>query len=371
MIDVNEVPDWVSPPGETILDVLEERGWSQAELAERTGFTRKHVNQLIKGVASITEETALKLERVLGSTAGFWLNREAQYRESLARQAELKDLEPFVPWLSQLPVADMVRFGWITKTTSKVRKVAECLQFFGVATVDAWNERYGNAGVAYRASETLTKKQGSVSAWLRHGEMQSEKQNAPSFDRGRLLALVPHLRTLCKESDSTVFLPHLVELCNSVGVILVVAPVPKGNPVSGATKWLNSERALVMMSFRHKSNYHFWFTFFHEIAHLLLHGKRLLFLEGLENGLNTEQEAEADQWASNVLIPQKSARQLSGLGSSAKAITEFAESVGLPPGIVVGRLQHDGLIPWTALNNLKVFYEWVEGGDESTEVPTQ
>jgi len=329
-------------------------------LAERTGFTRKHVNQLIKGVASITEETALKLERVLGSTAGFWLNREAQYRESLARQAELKDLEPFVPWLAQLPVSDMVHFGWITKTTSKVRRVAACLQYFGVATVEAWNERYGNVGVAYRASKKLAKKQGAVSAWLRHGEMQSESSNVPPFDRTRLLELVPHLRALCKEPDPAVFLPKLVDLCSSVGVILVVARVPTGSPVSGATKWLNSERALVMMSFRHKSNDHFWFTFFHEIAHLLLHGKRLLFLEGLENGLNADQEAEADQWASNILIPQQSAKQLTRLGSSAQAIADFAESIGLPPGIVVGRLQHEGLVPWTALNNLKVFYGWVE-----------
>ncbi len=81
MININEMPNWISPPGETILDILEERGWSQSELAERTGYTRKHINQLVKGNASITEETGLKLERVLGSTAGFWLNREAQYRE--------------------------------------------------------------------------------------------------------------------------------------------------------------------------------------------------------------------------------------------------------------------------------------------------
>lgn len=369
MIDVNEVPDWVSPPGETILDGLEDRGWTQAELAERTGFTRKHVNQLIKGVASITEETALKLERVLGSTAGFWLNREALYREALARQAELKDLEPFVPWLSQLPVADMVRFGWIPKTVGKVRKVAECLQYFGVATVEAWKERYGSVAVAYRASAKLTKNQGSVSAWLRFGEIQSEKQSSRPFDRTRLVDLVPHIRRLSNEADPAVFLPKLVDLCASVGITLVVAPVPKGCPVSGATKWLNPERALVMMSFRHKSNDHFWFTFFHEIAHLLLHGKKLLFLEGLENGLNADLEREADLWASNTLIPALSARSLARLGSDAEAVVEFADSVGIPAGVVVGRLQHEGRLPWTVLNQLKVFYRWVEDDDpETTEV---
>lgn len=81
MNESNEIQDLVSPPGETILDILEERGWSRTELVQRTGYTQSHIDQLIEGNASITEEIALKLERALGSTAGFWLNREAQYRE--------------------------------------------------------------------------------------------------------------------------------------------------------------------------------------------------------------------------------------------------------------------------------------------------
>ncbi len=86
MNESNEIQDWASPPGETILDILEERGWSQSELAEKTGYTQKHISQLVEGHASITEEIALKLERVLGSTADFWLHREAQYRELIDRQ---------------------------------------------------------------------------------------------------------------------------------------------------------------------------------------------------------------------------------------------------------------------------------------------
>ena len=82
-------PDWVSPPGDTVADLLDEQGWSQAEFAERVGYTPKHVNQLIRGKAGITEDTAVRLERVLGSSAQFWLSREAQYREALARAKEL------------------------------------------------------------------------------------------------------------------------------------------------------------------------------------------------------------------------------------------------------------------------------------------
>ncbi|HCO49774.1 MAG TPA: XRE family transcriptional regulator, partial [Spirochaetaceae bacterium] len=174
MIDPNMLPDWVSPPGDTILDALEEKGWTQAELAERTGYTRKHINQLTQGKAPINEETALKLERVLGSSAGFWLNREAQYRELLARRSELEDLKSSVPWLSELPLADMVRFGWIQKHGNRALQVAECLRYFGVANVKAWREKYQALVLAYRASEKVVKEHGAVVAWLRWGERQSE-----------------------------------------------------------------------------------------------------------------------------------------------------------------------------------------------------
>ncbi len=81
-------PDWVSTPGDTIVDLLEERGWKQSEFAERIGFTPRHVSQLIHGKSAITEDTALRLERVLGSSARFWMNRESQYREALAGVAQ-------------------------------------------------------------------------------------------------------------------------------------------------------------------------------------------------------------------------------------------------------------------------------------------
>jgi len=360
MIDIFEVPDWVSPPGETILDILEERGWTQAELAERTGFTRKHVNQLIKGKASITEETALRLERVLGSTAGFWLKREAQYRETSARQSELNDLKSDVGWLSQLPIADMVRFGWIKRHNERVRQVAECLRYFGVASVVAWKDKYEAMVLAFRASEKFERKQGAVTAWIRNGEREAEGIDCAVYQRVILESNLPGIRSLMTESDPAVFLPKLKEFCRESGIVLVIAPSPKGCPVSGITKWLQPDKALVMLSLRYKSNDHFWFTFFHELAHLILHGKKMMFLE-LHDGLDNKSEDEANRWAANFLIPLAYEKQLRKLELSEARILQFAEDVGIPPGIVVGRLQKDNLIPWnSSLNALKVFYRWDE-----------
>ena len=92
-------PDLISASGDASADLLEERGWSQVELAQRTGYSPKHVKHLLKGEASTTQETAITLEKVFGSTARFWLGLEAQYREQLARTADLAALAADVDWL--------------------------------------------------------------------------------------------------------------------------------------------------------------------------------------------------------------------------------------------------------------------------------
>lgn len=85
---ISYAPDHVSPPGETLAELLESRGMTQAELAARTGRPKQHINEIVAGKAPITQDMAIQLERSLGAPASFWNNREARYREHLARQAE-------------------------------------------------------------------------------------------------------------------------------------------------------------------------------------------------------------------------------------------------------------------------------------------
>ena len=86
------VPDRVTPPGEILLEKLEEIGMAQADLADRTGRTRKSVNEIIKGKAPISPEIALQLEIVLAIPARFWANADGQYREFLAREEQRRRL---------------------------------------------------------------------------------------------------------------------------------------------------------------------------------------------------------------------------------------------------------------------------------------
>lgn len=350
-------PDWVSPPGDTIADLLEEKSWSQVEFAQRCGYTTKHVSQLINSKATITEETAIKLEKVLGSSARFWITREAQYRESMARQQEFNALEADVDWLKQLPLADMIKYGWARKFRHKGQQVAELLRFFGVASVQAWEKQYAEPIAAFKASNKFKKDGAAVSAWLRQGERVAADIVCAPFDKARFKQVLKELRALTRESDPNKFVPILIKMCSEVGVSVVLEPTPKkGCPISGATRWLSPNKALLMLSLRHKTNDNLWFAFFHEAAHLLLHGKKMVFLEF--EGLNDKHEQEANQFARDWLIPPDKAEWLRSLGNTYAAVEAFAEEIGVAPAIVVGRMQYEKYIPWKLLNKCKVRYQW-------------
>ena len=355
-------PKWVSPPGETILDLLEERGWPQTEFAERAGYTSKHVSLIINGKAPITEDTAFRLERVLGGTVGFWLSREARYREAVARDEEHESLRAQSGWLREIPLSHMIKCRWVPRDTDKARQVSECLSFFGVTSVAAWRKRYAEplALAAYKSSPAYEKKVAAVAAWLRQGERVATERECEPFDKNLFKAELHDLRSLTNETDPDIFVPNLVEACARVGDAVVFEPAPSGCPVTGATKWLTKDKALLMLSLRYKSNDHLWFAFFHEAGHILLHGKKMLFLE-LVGGLDGENEDEADGFARDFLINPKDAAALPFVAHSARQVTAFAEKIGVAPGIVVGRMQHAGFLPRNYLHKLKARYRWNDG----------
>jgi HTH-type transcriptional regulator / antitoxin HigA len=354
-------PATVSPPGQTIGDLLEERELRQAELATRMGVTPKFVNELVAGKASITPPTALALERALDVPAEFWLAREAKYQESRARAAAYQELSSNVSWLNDLPLKDMIKFKWLPSKSDKPAMVETCLQFFGVASVDAWRQQYveqTNASAAYRASEKFQRNPGAVAAWLRRGEVRAAQIECKPFDRDRFLAALNEARQLTLESDPAVFLPRLTTLLADCGVALVIERAPSGCPLYGAVRWLSPQKALIQLSVRYLRSDSFWFTFFHECGHIALHGKKILFLEG--KGMSGTEEDEADRFAADRLIPAGAWATFQPPAITEQAIREFARSIGIDAGIVLGRLQNDKRVPWNRLDHLKARYKWKE-----------
>ncbi|MES2178229.1 MAG: helix-turn-helix domain-containing protein [Gemmatimonadota bacterium] len=351
-------PDWVSVPGDTIADLLEERGWSQQDLATRTGFTKKHVNDLVRGKVPISPEAAQRLSTVLGSTTEFWLTREAKYRAGLEHERALEAHAADAGWLAELPVAWMVSRGLIASVASKPAKVDALLRWFGVASVPAWRETYAQPLAAFRASVKVDKRLGAVAAWLRAAELEAATIDCAPFNVSAFREALVSIRALAAEADPQVFVPQLQSLCAACGVAVVFVPAPPGCPIHGATRWLTSDKALLALSVRYKSNDQLWFSFFHEAAHLIKHGKKLLVIEGLD-GLDQDKEDEANRFAADVLVPPEHASQLQLLRTEAE-VSAYAGQVGVAPGILVGRMQHDRFITHAQMNGLKVRYAWAE-----------
>lgn len=361
MTDTYEfTPNWASPPGGTIADLLAERNLTQADLADRTGYTRKHINELVRGRAAISYEAALKLETVLGSTADFWMRREVQYREALARQELNRQFKAAAPWLRRIPLASMVRLGWVERFPDSGQQVAACLRFFGVATVEAWEATYAEPLMAFRRSTGAATAGAAAAAWLRQGELQAGAIQTGDFSAPRLRACLPQLRQLTMLTDPEAFVPALTAMCAEVGIAVVFVPVPQGCPAYGATRWLSPTKALLMLSNRYKTHDVLWFTFFHEVCHLLQHSKKMTVIEGA-SGLDAALENEADAFAANILVPPADARRLEDLPRDAEAIAAFAREIGVAPGIVLGRMQELGLIAWSRCRELKVRYEFEAG----------
>jgi addiction module HigA family antidote len=358
-------PDFVTPPGETLLETIETLGITQTDLAQRMGRPEKTVSEIIHTKVEITPETALQLERVLNIPARFWLNLEQNYRAAIARQNERERLQNMPDWLRQVPVAEMAERGWINRVDDQVEQARIVLNFFGVASPQQWNERWLAPTVNYRQSQAFASDPGAVAAWLRWGEIQAQKRSCLPYQAEAFRFALQQIRNLTTE-PSEIFEPELIKLCEQAGVAVVLTPPLAKMRISGVTYWLTPHKAVIQLTLRYKTNDHFWFSFFHEAGHILKHGKREMFWENHADIEPDEallaKEEEANAFARDFLIVPTTYRELTTKAPyiSKENIRTFANKIGIAPGIVVGRLQHDGHLPATHCNDLKIKFEWTK-----------
>lgn len=350
-------PDYAVHPGEFIEEWISDHGATQVELADRIDMSTKQLNQIVRGHKPITHETALKLETVTSIPARFWNNAQALYEEDSARISQDDALAQQVDFLETLPVGALRRARFVTSSPrDKVGTLKQVLAFFGVATPDAWRRTWLAPTAAFRRSPAFTERPGATAAWLRAGELAARKIEVAPFDRMALVSALPGIRALTRWADFDAVLAELQRACASAGVALVVVPDVFGSRCSGATRWV-AGRPLVQLSMRHRHDDHFWFTVFHELGHVLLHGRHEFFIDdGAATAEDRASEAEADAFAAKSLIADADAERLRPRMSLAD-IEAFSASIGVSAGIVVGRLQHEQLLPHTHGNGLKRRYD--------------
>jgi len=355
--------DLAVPPGELLAEELEARGMTQKELADRTGRPGQKISEIINGKKSITYDTALELEKVLGIPAHFWVNLEASYQLSKARLREKSQLEEQEDWLDFFPVQELRGGGYIPKSRDKRQTVGALLKFFGVASFPALRQRQ-EAFIRYRITPKSKVSEGALWAWLRVGAVQARQIETAPYNQSRFLNALSDIRCLTTER-AQVFFPRMLELCASAGVAFVVVKQFPKSGANGVARWLSADKAMIQLSTRRRWTDIFWFSFYHEAKHVLDREKKRTFVDQwngqLLKGINDDPEAEtdADRFAADILIPpdEWAAFVASGPWSPAR-VRDFAQRVGIHPGIVVGRLQHEGLVGYARLNDLRRKFVW-------------
>jgi Zn-dependent peptidase ImmA (M78 family)/plasmid maintenance system antidote protein VapI len=359
------LPQWTSPPGQTIADLLEAKGLSGTDFVRLLEEPATFVDGLLEGRVSITLGLAKRLQDILGGSVVFWMTRDRQYRDDVMRLRATG-----LAWLRELPLLDMTRSGWIAADSPDGFEVESLLRYFAVPSVSAWRAKYAAVleEAAFRTSPTFTSKPGSVAAWLRQGERIGEGIACDPWNRDSFARALIELRRLTRVGNPRRFIPKLQEAGARCGVAIVVLQAPSGCRASGAVCWLSREKPLVLLSSRHLSDDHFWFTLYHECAHLLLHSGTQVFLdEDIDTVATLEQEA--NRFASEMLIPPQFEKALASVRPETFAVVRLAMEIGIAPGILVAQMQRLNRLEPNQLNRLKRRYKWEDGQLVTREKP--
>lgn len=344
----------LSKPGDTISETLEYLKMTQVELAERMGKTPSKINDIISGKEPLTVSTAFQLEKVFGIDAQFWLNREILYRVNLSRIEQDEALEECKEWLKIQPIKQLKECGYLKSEKIGPRMVEECLKFYGVASPNQWESIYVNQYVygSYRKSTAVKSSLGGIASWLRIGEIEMQKLNLKPYDKTLFKQNLIKIKDLIRPHPED-FAFRLQEYCLDSGVGLIYTICIPNAPVSGVARWIGGN-PLIQLTDRYKTNDQFWFTFFHEVGHILLHGKKDMFIENLENNeTNNEKEKEANEFANKNLLPEDITNDLPEIITE-REIRAIARSNKTHPAIVLGHLQHLQIVPFNFGNSLKL-----------------
>jgi HTH-type transcriptional regulator / antitoxin HigA len=358
MSDTDFVPRWASPPGDTIRDALDEQRLDPRSLAATLELADDEFGEFLAGVIPLTVKRAERLSSTIGGSIEFWMTRDGQYRADRSRVAA-------DAWAQRMPISEMATLGWIaTGVNDWVDQIDACLRFFDVATPEVWEADHEALAkrTRFRSSPALTADEFAVAAWLRQCEVELSKIRCHPWDRDAFAALLPQLLPLTRERDPRRFLPTLQARCAEVGVAVGVVRPPRGCPVSGAARQLANGQPSIALSGRHRADDQLWFTFFHEAAHLLLHGTDALYLDAIaleSDPPSSADEVEADDFAGTLLVPTEFEDRLADAKQAPFELGSIAGEIGVSIGIVIGHLQHRGVLGYkTRLNRLKHRYKW-------------
>ena len=347
----------VAHPGELLRAKLEERGWTQNDLATIMGRPVRLVTEIVTGKRSITPETAVELGAALGTTAQWWMEQEFVHRLSQVNKVDVPKVSRRARLFALGPVNEMVKRGWLEQSRDIAVLEQRFMQFTDADNLDVPPTFYAHA---FRKSTTYRTDTPAQTLWLFRVQQLAGLVTATGYSDGNYREIVESLRELVPSPEEVRHVPRLLA---DAGVRLVIVEPLKGARIDGVCFWLADDAPVVAISMRYNRIDYFWHTLMHELAHLKNqdgldndHATVDVEVDG-ETDSTLVHEREANRIATENLVPRDALEnfiaRLSPLYSS-RAIRGFAATNWTHPGIVVGQLQHRGEVPYSKYRQLLV-----------------
>ncbi|MEA2064764.1 MAG: HigA family addiction module antitoxin [Patescibacteria group bacterium] len=338
-------------PGITLLDELNFLGFTQKELSKKIGYTVQTVNRIIKGVEPITTEIALALERVFGGhpSAQFWLNMQADYDRKILKQKELENTQEEIVFFKdnmkdtfkELQTGGVFDNYVLNTKDSYKKAIISFKDFFGSYSLRMIPEE-SLLGIPFRKYNIKNTNQYNLSALLKIGEKKAKQiiieNMVIDYDKKVFINKIETLRKLSNKKQKD-FLMLLQKECLNAGVIVVYVPNMKNTGFGGATLWMGN-RPVILLKVENQREDIFWFNFFHEMGHVVKHSKKDVFIDFDKNGKKDDLEIKADEFASEMLIPNfyEIMKQMEKGLSVDQWIEIISKKVDVSKSVIAGRL---------------------------------
>jgi len=331
-------PAEVFPPGVFVKDEIEERGWSQTDLAEILGRPVGMINELISGKRGVSVETAKGLAAAFGTSPEFWIGLDTAYQLSRSETDDAKEVSQRARLYAKAPIKEMLRRGWLEPSENPDVLESRVLDFFHIASIE---DEPMLAHVAKKSTSYVQPPTPAQLAWLFRAQQLAMTIPMEKFSASKVDKAVEELKS---HLHDPIEIRHVPRILAAAGVRLVVVQPLTGSKIDGACFWMD-KTPVIAMTLRFDRIDNFWFVLLHELGHV--HGGEWSLDEDLsvevDGASKPETERAADEFAMKNLVPADMLDSFIARHRplfSAPKVSGFAQRAGIHPGIVVGQLQH-------------------------------
>lgn len=338
----NLIPARRPPPGRILSQELEERGWTQKDLAQIMGRPEQVISEIINNKKQITPETAKELAAALGNSPEFWYNLETKYQLFLAGKTKIDDaIERRARLYDEAPISELISRGWLDiSASSTINELEESLRSFLRQGPDFKNSAHLRCNDGTKAPD-----KNSQFAWGHYVASRAHQQKIESdFDIEKYKKELPNVLKFSKKIED---IQHIPSFLANLGVHFVIVRHLSKTYLDGAAFKLKTDRPVIALTLRYDRVDAFWFTFLHECAHIALDHPSNYFDNKVNESEGDNFESEADAQAQAWLIDPNSFSEFkSKYAFSKTSIIRFSEEIQRHPGIIVGRLQHEKILTY-------------------------